>query len=99
MTWVDTAPRQIIGEFVLISNRLNKESKMATAEPNALRLSKRGTPLGYFLMFVFVLFIAILAMVYLITRQSRPVMLDEHGKPLASSCQYPGDQVGGASVV
>lgn len=71
---------------------------MVTAEPNALRITKKGTPLGYFLVFVFVLFIAILAVVYLITRQSRPVMLDEHGHPLVSSCQYPGDQVGRANV-
>lgn len=47
---------------------------------------KKGSALLYVLVFTFALFIGILITVYVITRQSRPVMLDEHGKPVSSSC-------------
>ncbi len=45
---------------------------------------KNGTALAYVLIFASALFIGILIVCYLITRQSHPIMLDEHGKPVAS---------------
>jgi hypothetical protein len=56
---------------------------------NTVSITKQRTPLAYFLAFIFVLFIAILVVVYLITRQSNPVMLDEHGKPVATRSFVP----------
>lgn len=44
---------------------------------------KKTTPLLYVLVFACVLFIGILVAVYFITRRSNPIMLDEHGKPVA----------------
>ena len=61
---------------------------MTTVQPSMLGSRRKGTPLGYFLVFVFALFIGILIVVYLITKQSNPIMLDEHGKPVASSAIY-----------
>lgn len=48
---------------------------------------KKATPLLYVLIFACFLFIGILVAVYFITKQSNPIMLDEHGKPVAAlSC-------------
>ena len=55
---------------------------MADTQVGATR--KNGTALAYVLVFVFALFIGILVVVYVITKQSHPVILDEHGKPIAS---------------
>jgi hypothetical protein len=56
----------------------------------------KGSALAYLLVFVFALFIAILVVVYVITRRSNPVMLDEHGKPVpATSITWPEQNGGG----
>ena len=49
---------------------------------------KRPAPLVYFLGFIFVLFIAILIVCYIITKRTNPIMLDEHGKPVATSSDH-----------
>jgi len=68
---------------------------MTTAQPTILTSKRKGTPLGYFLMFVFALFIGILVVVYIITKRSNPIMLDEHGKPVpTSSIDCPGRERG-----
>jgi len=41
--------------------------------------------LTYFLGFVVVFFISFLICVYVITKRTNPVMLDQNGKPVASS--------------
>ena len=43
---------------------------------------KQGTILKVFLSFIFVLFIGILVVVYFISRQANPIILDETGKPI-----------------
>jgi len=43
----------------------------------------RGGFLLYFLMMVMALFIGILIFVWVVTKKANPVMLDEHGKPVA----------------
>lgn len=48
---------------------------------------KQGSPLLYFLGFVFVLFIGILIFCYFVTKRANPVLLDGHGKPVAESSQ------------
>ena len=68
---------------------------MSAVEQNVLSRNRADSPLAYLLVFVFVLFIGILMMVYFITRQSHPVMLDEHGKPVASSLLLPIGQKDG----
>jgi len=45
---------------------------------------KQSTPLSYLLIFVFILFIGILVVVYVITRRTNPIQLDEHGKQVNS---------------
>jgi len=45
---------------------------------------KQSTPLSYLLIFVFALFIGILVVAYIITRQTEPIQLDEHGKQVNS---------------
>ena len=45
---------------------------------------RKHTPLSYLLIFVFALFVGILIMVYVITKRSNPIQLDEHGKPVNS---------------
>ena len=42
---------------------------------------KQGSPLLYFLFFVMAVFIGILIVVYIITKRTHPIFLDEHGKP------------------
>ncbi|HTQ54391.1 MAG TPA: hypothetical protein VMI94_08025 [Bryobacteraceae bacterium] len=48
-------------------------------------MTKRRPFLIFFLAFVSALFIGILIFVYVVTKQANPVMLDEHGRPTASS--------------
>lgn len=48
----------------------------------------RGGFLLYFLMMVMALFIGILIFVWVVTKKANPVMLDEHGRPLASVCSH-----------
>lgn len=42
---------------------------------------KQGSPLLYFLGFVFCLFIGILIFAYMVTKKTHPVYTDEHGNP------------------
>ncbi len=42
---------------------------------------KQGTPLLYLLGFVMALFIGILVFAYVVTKQTNPIFLDEHGQP------------------
>lgn len=46
---------------------------------------KSAPPLVYFLAFVFVLFIVILALCYAVTKRAHPVFLDSHGQPVTES--------------
>jgi hypothetical protein len=48
---------------------------------------KQGSPLAYFLVFVFALFIGILVFCYAVTKRTNPVFLDVHGKPVTESSQ------------
>jgi len=50
---------------------------------------KQSTPLSYLLIFVFVLFIGILVVVYVITKRTNPIQLDEHGKQVNSQLLFP----------
>jgi len=43
----------------------------------------RGGFLHFFLMLIMALFIAILIFVWVVTKKANPVMLDEHGRPIA----------------
>lgn len=49
---------------------------------------KQGSPLVYFLAFVFVLFIGILIFCYAVTKRTNPVFLDQQGKPVATSSEH-----------
>jgi len=71
---------------------------MAETQVGATR-KKNGTALAYVLVFVFALFIGILVVVYVITKQSHPVILDEHGKPIASLRLSPGIGSGSSFMV
>ena len=42
---------------------------------------KQGSPLLYFLAMVMAVFIGILIFVYIVTKRTHPIFLDEHGKP------------------
>jgi len=53
--------------------------------PVAGRSRNQGSPLLYFLGFVFVLFIGILIFCYIVTRRANPVLLDAHGNPVTQS--------------
>lgn len=53
--------------------------------PKSSDTRKQRSPLLYFLVFVFVLFIGILVFCYVITKRTNPVFLDAHGKPVAES--------------
>ena len=53
-----------------------------------LAVRKRGSPLAYFLAFIFALFIGILVFCYVVTRRANPVFLDQHGKPVAASSEH-----------
>ncbi len=46
-------------------------------------IKPRGGFLHYFLMLVMALFIAILIFVWIVTKRANPVILDEHGRPVA----------------
>lgn len=46
---------------------------------------KQGSILKFVLGFVFVLFIAILVTVYVLSKRANPVMLDEKGRPVGSA--------------
>ena len=48
---------------------------------------KQGTPLLYFLAFVFVLFVGILIFCYIVTKRTNPVQLDVNGKPVTQSSE------------
>lgn len=51
---------------------------------------KQGSILKVLLSFIVVLFIAILFTVYLVARNTNPIFLDEHGKPVnAQSTESP----------
>lgn len=58
---------------------------MSSMPASSQVVSKKSTPFAYFLGFVFVLFIAILIVCYIITNRSNPILLDQHGKPVATS--------------
>jgi hypothetical protein len=47
-------------------------------------MTKRSPFLIIFLAFVSVLFIGILIFVYFVTKQTNPIMLDDHGRPQAA---------------
>ena len=49
---------------------------------------KQGSPLLYFLGFVMVVFIGILIFVYTVTKRTKPVFLDEHGKPVNATSAH-----------
>jgi len=51
---------------------------------------RRPAPLVYFLGFVMVLFIGILIFVYVVTKRTSPVVLDERGRPVASGHDHAG---------
>lgn len=48
---------------------------------------KQGSPLAYFLVFISVLFIAILIFCYIVTKRANPVFLDGHGRPVTEGSQ------------
>ena len=48
----------------------------------------QASPLLYFLVFVFALFMGILIFCYVVTKRSNPVLLDGQGKPLATSSEH-----------
>jgi hypothetical protein len=53
-------------------------------------VNRKAAPLVYFLGLVFVLFIGILIFVYIVTKRTNPIMLDEHGKPATSGSSHAG---------
>jgi len=57
-----------------------------TAEPQR----KQSAPLVYFLGLVMVIFIGILIFCYVVTKQTNPVFLDQHGKPVSSQSAHTG---------
>ena len=56
----------------------------AIAMASSLPGKKKPAFLTYFLGFVCVLFIGLLIFVYIVTKRTSPVMLDQHGKPVTS---------------
>jgi hypothetical protein len=48
-------------------------------------MTKRSPFLIFFLAFVSAIFIGILIVVYFVTRQANPVMLDDHGRPVPTA--------------
>lgn len=58
---------------------------MSSMPASSQVVSKKSAPFAYFLGFVFVLFIAILIVCYIITKRSNPILLDQHGKPVATA--------------
>jgi len=69
---------------------------MSTQIEQNIPKRNQASALAYLLVFVFALFIGILVVVYVITRRSNPVMLDEHGKPVSSNSIYCPERNGGA---
>jgi len=69
---------------------------MSTLIDQNIPKRNQASALAYLLVFVFALFIGILVVVYVITRRSNPIMLDEHGKPVPSTSIYCPEQNGGA---
>jgi hypothetical protein len=61
---------------------------MSSMQATSQVANKKSTPFAYFLGFVFVLFIAILIVCYVITKRSNPILLDQHGKPVATSSAH-----------
>ena len=57
----------------------------AIAMASSLPDKKKPAFLTYFLGFVFAFFIGILIFIYVVTKRTNPVMLDQHGKPVAAS--------------
>lgn len=51
---------------------------------------RKPAPLTYFLGVVMAIFIGILIFVYVVTKRSNPIMLDEHGKPVTSGHNHDG---------
>jgi len=72
---------------------------MSTQIEQNIPKRNRVSALAYLLVFVFALFIGILVVVYVITRQSNPIMLDEHGKPVSSMSFGCPERNGGAIPV
>ena len=62
-------------------------NEWATTKTSA---SKPRPPLLYFLGLVMVIFIGILIFAYVVTKQTNPVFLDEHGKPVSSQAAHTG---------
>ncbi|MFZ1916513.1 MAG: hypothetical protein WAU58_02995 [Terriglobales bacterium] len=56
----------------------------AIAMASHLPTRKKPAFLTYFLGVVFMMFIGILIFVYVVTKRTNPVMLDQNGKPVAS---------------
>lgn len=65
-------------------NTLSAQSA-GTPKPSS---RKQGSPLAYFLGFIFVLFIGILIFCYVVTKRASPVFVDVHGKPVAESSEH-----------
>ncbi|MFB3813859.1 MAG: hypothetical protein ACE14L_07080 [Terriglobales bacterium] len=56
-----------------------------------IQAHSRHTPapaLGYFLAFVMALFVGILIFIWVASKRANPILLDESGKPVASSPQH-----------
>ena len=51
-------------------------------------MTKRSPFLIFFLAFVSAIFIGILIVVYIVTKQANPVMLDDKGRPQPHAMQY-----------
>jgi hypothetical protein len=58
-----------------------------TLAPAVRRSRRQGSPLLYFLGFVFMLFIGILIFCYVVTRRANPVLLDPNGTPVTQSSE------------
>ena len=56
----------------------------AIAMASNVPANKKPAFLTYFLGFVFALFISILIFIYVVTKRTNPVMLDQTGKPVSS---------------
>ena len=55
---------------------------MGKAEVPERPRHKQGSPLVYFLAFVFCVFIGILIFTYMVTRKTHPVYTDQQGNPV-----------------
>lgn len=59
-----------------------------TLRAKAGATQKQGSPLMYFLAFIFVLFIGILVFCYAVTKRTNPVFLDQQGRPVATTSEH-----------